>query len=109
MKTQYCKFEGPAMIAIKEGWVLWGDKNHGQKYQTNVFDFFDCDFCHLSAPYRNRSTIKFENFKFSKMFDEDAISQIRGSCYCDGGREEWVMKIAAKKSKMSDGLKKNVF
>ncbi len=43
------------------------------------YDFFGCDFRHPVSPINS-----FENLKFSKLFDKDAISQIRGSCDCDG-------------------------
>ncbi len=87
---------GFAMIAIWVGggeccgWL--GDENHDRKNRTDVFNFFCRDFRHRISPINS-----FENFKFSKMLDEDTISRIRGSCDCDG--ENWVTKITAKKMK----------
>ncbi len=77
--------EGPAMMAMKRcdgervvcRWL--SNKNRNQKNQTDVFDFFDHDFHHPISPINS-----FENLKISKLFDEDTISQIRGSCDCDG-------------------------
>ncbi len=52
--------------------------------------FFGRDFRHPFSPINS-----FKNLKFSKIFGEYTILQIRGSCDCDG--ENWVMKIAPEK------------
>ncbi len=59
--------------------------------------FFGCNFRHPLPPPPSQlqdprirdiasSSNIFENFKFSKMLDKDAISWIWGSCDCDGGK-----------------------
>ncbi len=86
----------PAMgrggVWLMGGWVT---KTGTEKNRTNVFDFFGRNFCHPVPPpsqlqdprIRNiaSSSNIFEYLKFSKTFEEDAISRIRGSCDCDGG------------------------
>ncbi len=81
---------------------------NGGKLQRKdeVSDFFDHNFCHplhshpitIAGPWiRNiaSSSNIFENFKFSKMLDKDAISIAMGG----GGRggRNWMTKIAAEK------------
>ncbi len=87
--------KGPVMIAMGRGsvWVVGWRKSQLTK-SNRRFDFFGRDFRHPVSPpsqlqdpricdIASLSNI-FENLKFSKMFDEDAISRIRGSCDCDG-------------------------
>ncbi len=77
--------EGLVMIEMRRcdgqgGVCEWlSDKNRDRKNWTYVFDFFGHDFC-LPISHIN----SFENLKFSKLFDEDTISQIRVSCDCCG-------------------------
>ncbi len=72
--------------------VCLGDKNHERKKKNSnwCFQFFQPWFSST-----NFTINSFENLKFSKLFDEDAISRIRGSWDCDGGN--WGTKIAAEK------------
>ncbi len=64
-----------------------------------VSDFFRAQFSSSTPPPPPKSQSQdprirdigslsniFENFKFSKMLDEEAILRIRGSCDCDGGK-----------------------
>ncbi len=82
-------------------------------YTLNVFFnilptfliFFSCDFRYappLAYSHRNCGTLELDiaMSKFPKMFDEDSISRIRGSCDCEGGGEEWMTKIAVKKIRL---------
>ncbi len=75
-----------------------------------VFDFFGCKFRHPPPPPPSQfqdnqirdiasSSNIFEHFKFSKMLEEETISQISGFCDCDV--ENWVTKIAAKKIELT--------
>ncbi len=68
------------------GEVRWGGGSMcvvgWQKSRTkklNRFRFFRPWFLSLNFPHQ-----QFWEFKILKLFDEDAISQIRGSCNCDG-------------------------
>ncbi len=110
-KTQYHEFEGSAPITMRGGGVhgSLGDKNLSQKNWTDVFNFFGHDLHrqispHAIAGHSNSQYCAFEGpaiamGKFSKMFDEDSISRIRGSCDdCEEG-ESLVTKIAAEKIK----------
>ncbi len=113
-KIQCREFEGPAMIMMgrkvgdeNRGWKNQTDvfdffgaifiahrgscddydgggvvgwwKSRPKKNRNDVFDFFNRDFC-----YPISHIDSFENLKFSELFDEDAISQIRRFCDCDG-------------------------
>ncbi len=74
--------EGPTMIAMvsweREGGCGWVIKIAIKKLNRR-FRFFRLWFSSSISPINS-----FENLKFSKLFDEDAVSQIRGSCDCDG-------------------------
>ncbi len=88
------------------GWL--GDKNRDWKNRIDVFNFFWPQFLSSSFPPSQSqdpqicdiasSSNIFENLKFSKMFDKDAIPRIRRSCNC-GGVGEWITKIVAEKNR----------
>ncbi len=65
--------EGPPMIVMEEGGAYgwFGDENSDRKNRTDVFNFFSRDFCHPIFLING-----FDNLKFSKLIDEDAISRI---------------------------------
>ncbi len=65
---------------------------------ADVFDFFGRDFHYRHPSHLNHGTLEFDiaMSKFPKMFDEDSILRIPGSCDdCGGG----AMKLAAEKIK----------
>ncbi len=53
-KTQYCKFEGPAMTMVKIGW-----QNLQPKKSNWCFRFFQPWFSSPSFPHRNRRILEF--------------------------------------------------
>ncbi len=67
----------------------------------NIFKNFNSQNCLTKKKYCEFEGLAIVMGKFSKMFDEDSISRIRGSCDDWDGRGKGGTKIEAKKSKMS--------
>ncbi len=84
MKIQYREFEDAAMIAMGVGaecvggWVM---KITTEKIKLKFFIFSAVIFV-TQFPLPSINSV--EDLKFSKLFDEDAVSRIRESCDCDG-------------------------
>ncbi len=89
------------------GWL--GNENRDQKNQTDIFDFFGCEFRRPVSSHRNRRTLEFAILRlcptclriknFQKCLTKMQYSESESPAIVKDGEGVWMPKIPAKKNR----------